>query len=509
MPATTPFPRFVTVGFVGARRLAGAASPGAVAEREKLLRARLSGVLDTLHAEAPIHGSLVAISSLAEGGDTVFAEEIAARGLPHRVFLPQTADEFFNRGDFASPESLDRSKARLGGASVIEVRLASQSQDRRVRFSECGFEIADACDVLIAAYDPSQPEKPGGTKETLRFARSMGTRTFEIALDGDMQVSETAATRASTSESARRMIAGLLSSLPAGRAGAGPYLPEVEALKDKTSSLARRNKNLFQYAAGIVVMAHVAATLIAGAALAFEWHLAWLTGIKILFLLVGIGLPAYLLMRAPQRLWSTSRLTAEICRSVLSLRGFPSPPNYLQSIALPELEWLVQSLEILHLKAAPSNRMEPGAFAAGYARVRIDVQVEFYEKRAASARRALWWLERLFFFFSVAALVFSFIYLSMEWRGTASGHGYDQGARVAAIALPMLAAACASLVSTLDLDRRIERFRAMAVFLRAERDCLRASDSAIIVANTVNRVERALLLEVVEWYSKHTYVRGP
>jgi len=68
--------------------------------------------------------------------------------------------------------------------------------------------------------------------------------------------------------------------------------------------------------------------------------------------------------------------------------------------------------------------------------------------------------------------------------------------------------ACAAWISTLDLDRTIERFAMMSRFLRNEQECLRAAESKVIVVRTVNRVEQALLHEVVEWYAKHAFVRG-
>jgi hypothetical protein len=440
---------------------------------------------------------------MAEGSDTLFAEAVAARSLPHRVFLPQTADAFFNGKDFPTQASMDRSKARVSAKNVIELRVASQAQDRHLRFSECGYEIANACDVLIAAYDPGLEGRKGGTKETLTFARFMGTRTIEIELTGDMAVVETAADAASRKEAGPPPTIELDEST-----GKKAYLPEVDALKKETSSISRRFKNYFQYSAGFVVSAHVLATLIAGIAITYDLHEPWLTGVKIIFLVAGISLPVYLTKRAPQRHWATARMTAEMCRSVLALRGFPKPLGYLRSLVLPELDPLIQSLETLHLQASANNPMSPEDFASEYVRARINVQIEFYESRAARATRKRKVLECLFYVFSGTALATSLVYLYMELKDKTRPPDLEPLMKLIPIALPILAAACASLVSSLDLDRRIERFQTMAVFLREQRECLKSGGGAVILANVVDRVERALLHEVVEWYSKHTYVRG-
>jgi hypothetical protein len=507
MPTRTLFPRFTVIGFVGARKLTDSAAPGAAARREKLLGERLGQILDKLQGETLPQHSLVALSSLAEGSDTLFAEAIAARNLPHKVFLPQTSDMFFNAKDFDPPKSLARSQALLGGANVIEIRVASVAQERRVRFSECGYEIANACDVLIAAFDPASEARPGGTRETLQFARFLGTRTFEIALTGDMAVTETPAGTLRTTPG-RKNLAPLLEIELDEHPKADVYLPAVDALKRQASSVSRQFKNLFQYSAGLVVAAHVFATLIVGYSITYGVHKPWLTGVKIIILFAGFSLPICIMKFMPQRRWATARMTAEMCRSILALRGFQAPPGYFRALVLPELEPLIQSLDVLHLQASAANRMSPEAFAQEYARTRIDVQIRFYESKEAGAKWKLKVLEGLFFAFSGAALLMSLLYLSLELNWLAQHPKTELAARFLALVFPIMAAGTASLVPILDLDRRIERFQTMAVFLREERECLGSSGGSVILASIVNRVERALLQEVVEWYSKYIYVRA-
>jgi hypothetical protein len=510
-----PFPEFLVVGFVGARRLQGPDEKGRISEREARLASQLNNVLDRLQAELATRENLVAYSALAAGSDTVFAEVIAARNIPHKVVLPTPADSFFIVADFGSVESMARSQALLAGPNVIARTVASQSPQRRTRFSECGFEVANGSDLLIAVHDPSAPERPGGTKETVKFAQSLGKRIIEINIIGDMPVSETAEI-SWNSETTNGALEEILSTSEAEFDDGATYLPAVAALKKKTSSLSRSAKVHFHYTATLVLSAHVAATLIATVSLAYlrpDLQIPLIL-VKICLLLLGLGLPLYLFFFSPQRHWATARMCAELCRSVLAMRGFPGPLIYLNSLRLPELDRLTDSLQILHLSASRSHPLGVAEFAALYEQNRIDPEISFYMSKAAVARAMLRTLECLFYIFTILAVLNAFWHLGHLLNKYTIPDSIEAATRVAPVLLPMLAVASASLISTLDLDRRIERYQSMATFLSKERGCLRActgnltSGSGIFLDKTVNRIEQALLQETVEWYSKHTYVRG-
>ena len=208
-------------------------------------------------------------------------------------------------------------------------------------------------------------------------------------------------------------------------------------------------------------------------------------------------------------------MTAELCRSVLCLRGFRSPLTYLGPLHIPEFQELKESLEIMHLEASSANPMAVKEFADEYELTRMNPQIEFYRSSAASAERTLGRFEFVFYLCSALALANAVLYLGNDLHWYTLGARFEYWARLGPIAFPMLAAASTSLISTLDLNRRVERFQAMAVFLEEERECLRACDShfasgsSIFLESIIDRVEHALLQEVVEWYClKHTYVSG-
>jgi hypothetical protein len=103
MPNRDIFPKFIIVGFVGARNLEATDKIENLASREQKLAERLGTILDGLQSNAAPNESLVVLSALAEGADTVFAEVAAKRQISHRIFLPTTSDAFFRTEDFGTP----------------------------------------------------------------------------------------------------------------------------------------------------------------------------------------------------------------------------------------------------------------------------------------------------------------------------------------------------------------------------------------------------------------------
>lgn len=188
------------VGFVGKRLLPGG---------EAALRATLAQVLDQLAAENPGR-TLLGVSSLALGADTVFIELMAERGrhapaaYQQLIFLPTPPAGFFLPDDFRLGEEAStdpavqarvaRSENLLKSPVVREVRITGTSDDRDERFAETAFAIVRACDVLLvastqadyaAALSPNPTTKlaRGGSAETLRYARAGHKRNIVMVVD--------------------------------------------------------------------------------------------------------------------------------------------------------------------------------------------------------------------------------------------------------------------------------------------------------------------------------------
>jgi hypothetical protein len=158
-----PFQLLWTIGFSGKRFLAPSAE-GAVA-------VALRQVLGAMIAEAVSQSArLTAISSIARGGDVLFAETVQDPGLaggplPWKCLLP-FAWEPFIRNDLdrdADKQPLsesERSERRRRAEACLERALhppeitsgcsdAANDEEREEAFLECGYRTVDAADVMI------------------------------------------------------------------------------------------------------------------------------------------------------------------------------------------------------------------------------------------------------------------------------------------------------------------------------------------------------------------------
>jgi hypothetical protein len=73
------------------------------------------------------------------------------------------------------------------------------------------------------------------------------------------------------------------------------------------------------------------------------------------------------------------------------------------------------------------------------------------------------------------------------------------------IALPALAAACISIISINDLQRRVARYREMKFLLEASRAQVASCRTWTSLEHVVLKTERGLLREVIEWHSTRSF----
>ena len=73
------------------------------------------------------------------------------------------------------------------------------------------------------------------------------------------------------------------------------------------------------------------------------------------------------------------------------------------------------------------------------------------------------------------------------------------------ISLPAVAAACISIISINDLQRRVARYREMRALLEANRAQVASCRTWNSLEHIVLKTERALLQEVIEWHSIRSF----
>jgi hypothetical protein len=114
-----------------------------------------------------------AYSSLAAGGDQLFAEIVVALSIPLIAVVPINDYE----SHFESSEDLLNYRRLLGQANVI--RLAMQGERERAFFS-AGKYIVEQCQVVFAVWDGKPAGGLGGTADVVEFARSKGRAVVHI-----------------------------------------------------------------------------------------------------------------------------------------------------------------------------------------------------------------------------------------------------------------------------------------------------------------------------------------
>jgi hypothetical protein len=184
-----------TIGFTG-KRFPGAAS-------EEAIRSAIRAALDFLLAQASAQDArLTAVSSLARGGDLLFAEEILSRSnldggrrLPWKCLLP-FAWEAFVAHDLAADQhgapldEADRqarcaraeaSRDRSLGGPVITSPTVDRDDDlqRNDAYLECGYRTVDDSDVMIVLLRGAECERLAAEMHRRGLRTAAGT--FPVA----------------------------------------------------------------------------------------------------------------------------------------------------------------------------------------------------------------------------------------------------------------------------------------------------------------------------------------
>jgi len=482
-------PVFHVVGFTGHRHLADLAGTAAA----------IRAALERLRREAP--GEWIALSSIASGGDRLFVHEARSLGLSWHAILPLPRGEFAQ--DF-SPEEWNAVESTLADADHL--RVLGDTGDRDESYLDCGIETVHECDVLLAVWDGHPPRGKGGTADIVQYAKSI--RKPLVIVD--------AATHEVRRENWEHLERGDpvledLNGLPeaASAWSENPFkAPDpVFLFQQKCDHWATQGAPQFRRLIVATVAAHVLASLIGTAVVAYNLHLVLLPWIELSC--VSFALAAALVLRRKlhsHHSWVRCRLAAEFCRSALATWGLPRAAPLLRDLDLTGVRGLTRSLYILHTRSSARRPVPMDEFKRIYLAKRIDDQIAYYERQVA---RAVPLFRRLTAAFSVAtvlALTASAFYtlsvtFDADWPGWIQATTYVY----LPITLPVLAAAAISIISINDLQRRVARYREMRIVLVASRAKVESCRTWNSLEHVVLQTERALLQEVIEWHSTRSF----
>jgi len=466
------------------------------------LATAIFAALESLRHLAP--GEWLGLSSVAEGGDQLFIAQARALGMSWHAILPLPRSEFAR--DFP-PEEWARVEKILDGAEHI--RVITENGTREDAYLDCGMATVDGSDVLLAVWDGEPARGRGGTGDVVAYARSLG-RPLVLVDANTLKVTR------ENLKKLERFDASLakLNHLPASRAkkADNPFKApsSIFEFQQKCDHAASRGAPQFRRLIVLTVLLHVAATLIAAAALSYDLHFAVVPWMKLLCLVGALGVA--LLLRHHHHShhnWVRCRLAAEFCRSLLATWGLPRAAPMFEDLDLPEVRGLSRALHILHSRSASTQPVPIEEFRSIYLEKRIDDQLGYYRRQEGRALPMFSRLKLGFWIATILAILCTMAYAIChtahvevpEWAVTTVFYFLP-------ITLPIIAAALISLISINDLQRRVARYREMQLVLEESRKRVAFCQTWNSLERVVLKTERALLQEVIEWHSLTSFAES-
>jgi hypothetical protein len=474
-------PVFHVVGFTGHRQLT---DPAAV---ERVLREVVSG----LRTEAGVEW--LALSSIAEGADMLFARTALKLGLGWEVMLPLPPAEF--RVDFAADKWRDVETLL---AEAEHVRVIGERSHRDDAYLDCGMETVNHCDLLLTVWNGERSRGRGGTAEIVAYARDMGRPVIII----DAHTLEVRRENFARLEVGDRYLAHFnqLPSTPPGPEDSTPDRALLSEFHRKVDAAASRSAPHFRRLQSIGVGLFLISSIQTTATLVWGYDFPWA---RLACLLIACAVALRVISRRLQNEWMRHRLAAEITRSALATWGLPRALRLFDEFEWKGIEPLRRSLDVLLRRAARRRPAGFDEFKQRYLRERIDGQLAYFTRQERRAVPFLWtlrigFLATLTLAICVAAANAAHHAIrdvaAPDWVNT---WVYGFGLMV----LPSLAVAIIALINIHDLYRRVARCHEMRVRLETARKEATYVQTWGALERVVAKAERALLAEVFEWHS--------
>ena len=489
--ANIRLPAVLPVGFTGHRRLPDEAGSRAVL-REFLREYKAS-------SPAIVYG----VSSAAAGADLLFAESCLELDIPLRMLLPMPAEEFRNDFDAETWARAERVLAR-----AISVEVTGQGRDRSELYYECGIQTVQQCRLLLALWDGEASRGLGGTAEIVDFADKIGRPVVCFHSQTGARHDLHADAMAGLLDDAELEF---LNQLP--DAGVPPPsglgLRLARAWFDKIDANANRFAPRSRGLAAVPVTWTAAAALFSGFASRAPAATVWM-GLSAAMGVIAAVLPAILRLDHWQRLWARTRTAAEVCRSAMAL--WPTPGNYdlIGPEAIPELGGVLLSLNFLHSNDTGRASIALDEFRREYREERLQGQIEYFRKKSdASEREGRRFRQFTWVSAGLALAVAGWWFSGRFDPADFHHHAARRWIPLLISALFQVATVAGAMVVIRDCDRRQRRFRELEQWLRnwePQFDALRTLNAVLEIAT---RIERSLLVELLEWRSLMRHAKLP
>jgi len=476
-------PATLAIGFTGHRTLADES------KCRKLVYDFLS------QRKAAAEGTIYGVSSVAAGADLLFAESCIQLEIPLHVLLPMPKEEF--RKDF---DAATWSRAEQAMAKAISVEVTGGNQPRDELYYECGIKTVQQCGLLLALWNGEPSHGMGGTEDIVSFARGLERPVVWIhSTTGE----ETYFNAKSQDELLDDPELDFLNDLPDPIEKVETNSPQglAWAWFNKMDENANVSAPQLRRLAAIPIVCTAAAALFTGAASWARNFELWLTVGTLLGVMAAV-LPIVLGLHRRQTSLARTRTAAEVTRSVLAYWNTPGPYEVIGSEVIPELSGMLSSLNLLKMRDRAQSEVALEDFKRQYRNGRVANQISYFSRQAAkSAATARRYRTAILTSVVVAILLNILLFVGKHaWPSVASGSWKIWLSLGGSIAFEIATVAGAMIVVE-DSDRRRQRYREMH-YLLVEWDAqLERLRTWLSVLGVADRIERALLVEVIEWRS--------
>ena len=441
------------------------------------------------------NGVVYGISPLGGNGDLLFAEACIELGISLQLLLPLPADELHTR--FASSEWV-RAKRVLDGAISVETVTAQDSIEDA--YYECGVETVQRSSLLVALWKGGSSSRIGKADQVMAFASRIGKPT--VWIDSDQGILE------SLDQAAERRLLrdpelDFLNDLPDCNVAYAEGSPKEIATQwfKKVDANASRPAPQVRRAASIPILYTAVAAVLSGAASKSSAGAAWVAASAALGI-IAAGLPATLRLDRRQATWARTRTAAEVCRSMLALWDAPFQSEVIGPEIGSELAGTLVSLRFLKMQAASHGHAALEEFKERYREERILDQMEYYSRHAGLAEHEAQRYRRVTFLSIGAAVLLALCWLAgimgvMELHSMLRGRWF--GLTLSALFQGATVVGALQIVN--DSKRRQRRYRELHGWLRDWDIQLEALRTWSSVLKVVVQVEKALMVELLEWRS--------
>jgi len=470
-------PSLLMIGFTGHRNL-----PDEAASRVR--------IVELLEEKKGKSRTVCGISSVAAGGDLLFAEACMQLGLPLRVLLPLQRDQF--RSDF---DETDWVRVERVLQYAISVDVTVEDSSREVRYYECGIQTVQQCDLLLALWDGESSRGLGGTEQIVSFAKAQGRAIYWIH-------SSTGAVEKFNKDVLHTdPELDFLNALP--EAEKSPPIATPKQLADawftKIDASASLASPQVRRLAAVPMLCTAAASLLPAIGPVAGSAAIWV-GVGSGLGLVALVLPALLKMNQRHVTWARVRTASEIARSNLAFWNTPTGYNAIGPEIIPELSGMLTSLSFLKMTDGAARRANLEDFRRSYREGRVRDQINYFSRHASRSDKGAT-QSRVVVIVSVLLAQVASVVLLIDEMGLRPLNSGKPLLGLAATIFFQIATVAGAVLAINDYQRRRERYRELENRLNEWDKQLEIAQTWPLLLQIAGMIERALLAEIIEWRS--------